>query len=234
MLEVDHLAGKTFLDIGCGSGLFSLAATRLGATVHSFDYDEKSVAAARMLKRERAARANWTIERGDVTDDDHMSALGTFDVVYAWGVLHHTGAMWRALDKTCARVHTGGSLFVAIYNDQGRKSRWWHAVKRLYNRLPTFLRPLYTVLVTMPRELRRMARSILSGHPAECVRYWLRPTRRGMSRWHDAVDWVGGYPFEVATPEEVFRFCRDRGFELVNLKTAGASLGCNQFVFSRR
>ena len=52
-----------------------------------------------------------------------------------------------------------------------------------------------------------------------------------MSRRHDLLDWVGGYPFEVATPEEVFAFCHDRGFELQELSTCGGGLGCNQFVF---
>ena len=56
---------------------------------------------------------------------------------------------------------------------------------------------------------------------------------RGMSRWHDIVDWIGGYPFEVATPDSVFEFCRNRGFTLVHLKTSGGKLGCNEFVFQR-
>jgi 2-polyprenyl-6-hydroxyphenyl methylase/3-demethylubiquinone-9 3-methyltransferase len=52
-----------------------------------------------------------------------------------------------------------------------------------------------------------------------------------MDRWHDFLDWVGGYPFEVATPEQVFEFCAARGFELRKLATAGGSHGCNEFVF---
>jgi 2-polyprenyl-6-hydroxyphenyl methylase/3-demethylubiquinone-9 3-methyltransferase len=55
-----------------------------------------------------------------------------------------------------------------------------------------------------------------------------------MSYWHDLIDWVGGYPFEVAKPEEVFDFCRERGFQLVELATAGGGPGNNQFVFQRR
>jgi 2-polyprenyl-6-hydroxyphenyl methylase/3-demethylubiquinone-9 3-methyltransferase len=51
-----------------------------------------------------------------------------------------------------------------------------------------------------------------------------------MSRWHDLVDWVGGYPFEVAAPEFVFDFYRERGFSLIQMKTCGGGLGCNQFV----
>jgi hypothetical protein len=54
-----------------------------------------------------------------------------------------------------------------------------------------------------------------------------------MSRWHDLIDWVGGYPFEVASPEQIFDFCRERGLSLKRLKTCGGGSGCNQFVFEK-
>jgi 2-polyprenyl-6-hydroxyphenyl methylase/3-demethylubiquinone-9 3-methyltransferase len=54
-----------------------------------------------------------------------------------------------------------------------------------------------------------------------------------MSPWRDVVDWVGGLPFEVASPESVVSFCRERGFELCTQTTQGAGHGCNEFVFSR-
>lgn len=57
---------------------------------------------------------------------------------------------------------------------------------------------------------------------------------RGMSVWHDLVDWVGGYPFEVAKPEEIFDFYRTKGFTLVRLKTCGGGLGCNEYVFIKK
>src|SRR5206468_3703653 len=120
MLGLPHLGGMTFLDIGCGSGLFSLAAVRLGAAqVYSLDYDRESVAATHTLKERHAADADWAIERGDATDSEKMASLGQYDIVYCWGVLHHTGAMWRALDNACRSVAPGGLLFTAIYNDQG-------------------------------------------------------------------------------------------------------------------
>src|SRR6476620_5141731 len=97
MLGRDDLSGQRFLDIGCGSGLFSLAARRLGARVHSFDYDRQSVACTVHL-RERffAHDAGWTVQQGSALDADYLASLGQFEVVYSWGVLHHTGNMQRA------------------------------------------------------------------------------------------------------------------------------------------
>ena len=126
-----------FLDIGSGSGLFSLAARRLGASVHSFDYDPHSVACTQEL-RERYFKKDpsWKVERGDALDCSYLGKLGTFDIVYSWGVLHHTGKMWEALENVVPLVAEGGTLWLAIYNDQGRASRYWTTVKRTYNKLP--------------------------------------------------------------------------------------------------
>ena len=234
MLRCHDLAGRSFLDIGCGSGLFSLAARRQGARVHSFDFDAESVACARELRRRYAAdAAEWTIEQGSVLDRDYLAALGTFDVVYSWGVLHHTGHMWDAAAAACRAVGPGGLLFIALYNDVGTKSQRWRRIKQLYNRLPRLLRPLLTAATIAPEEAKALARLTLSGRPLDYLKLWTRHGDRGMNRWRDAVDWVGGYPYEVATPEAVFDFCRERGFTLRSLKCGGAGLGCNEFVFER-
>jgi 2-polyprenyl-6-hydroxyphenyl methylase/3-demethylubiquinone-9 3-methyltransferase len=141
--------------------------------------------------------------------------------------------MWTAIGNVCALVSPGGRLFISIYNDQGRRSRWWRVVKRLSVRLPEQLKKPYVVFVMAPRELLSIAASIARGSPLGYVRTWTDyKRRRGMSRWHDLVDWVGGYPFEVAAPHEVFEACRDRGFALQELKTV-RDIGCNEFVFAR-
>jgi 2-polyprenyl-6-hydroxyphenyl methylase/3-demethylubiquinone-9 3-methyltransferase len=236
MLGRETLEGETFLDAGSGSGLFSLSAVQLGATkVHSLDYDPASVATTQGLKARFAPDAEWEIERASVLDGDHMESLGTWDVVYSWGVLHHTGSMWEAMAQVCARVKPGGWLFISIYNDQGRASRMWRRVKRLYNRLPNALRTPFVALVMLPMELRSLLWRTVKGRPQEYLRQWRSDGgyARGMSRWHDLIDWVGGYPFEVATPDEVFDFCAARGFELRRLRTVRGGLGCNEFVFER-
>jgi len=231
MLEAQDLRGKTFLDVGCGSGLYSLAARRLGAKVHAFDYDPDSVACARELKRLlRPDDEGWTIEQGDVLDARYMGSLGKFDVVHAWGVLHHTGDMRRAMENAAVPVEPkGGELFLALYNDLGDSSRRWKRIKRFYcsglfgrTVVYTFSIP-YFGLTCLLEDLLSLRNPLL--------RY--SGTRRGMSIVFDCFDWIGGYPYEVSKPEEVFRFCRDRGFSLKNLVTAGPTLYNNQYVFRK-
>lgn len=237
MLATHDLRGRRFLDIGCGSGLFSLAARRLGASVRSFDYDPASVRCTEELRRRFAPDdPDWVIEQGSVLDRAYLDRLGTFDIVYSWGVLHHTGEMWQAITHAASLVGPRGTLYIALYDDGGRISRRWCVLKRLYNRTPRVLRPAYTVAVFVPRELYSLAGNLLLGRLGAYIakrRHWARQSARGMSYWHDYVDWLGGYPFEFARPEEVFRFCRDRGFRLVELKTSMSGVSCNEFVFER-
>jgi 2-polyprenyl-6-hydroxyphenyl methylase/3-demethylubiquinone-9 3-methyltransferase len=235
MLETESLAGRSFLDIGSGSGLFSLAARRLGARVHSLDFDPRSVACTAELRRRFFPEdPAWRVEEGSALDADYIRSLGLFDVVYSWGVLHHTGEMWRALENAQLPVKPGGRLFVAIYNDTGTQAARWKWIKKTYNRLPRPLRPPFAALAIAPDEIKPALRALVRLRPQEYVRRWTGYDRnRGMSRWRDIVDWVGGYPYEVATPDEIFDFYRARGFTLTKLKCGGVGLGCNEFVFVR-
>jgi hypothetical protein len=149
------------------------------------------------------------------------------------GSADHAGRIYGALKNAALPVAPGGRLFISIYNDQAAWSRRWRHIKRTYNRLPHLQTP-FVVLVMGPRELRSALVATLRRRPQLYVRSWTDYKKwRGMSRWHDLVDWCGGYPFEVAKPEEIFDFCRPRGFRLDHLLACGGGPGCNQFVFTR-
>lgn len=224
MLDRTNLSNARFLDIGSGSGLFSLAARRLGATVHSLDVDADSVACTRELRqRYFSDDAAWAVDHGSALDRAYLDALGQFDVVYSWGVLHHTGDMWRALDNAALPVRDGGQLFIAIYNDQGVISRYWAAVKRLYNRGALMRWMLLALHAPYYVGLRGLVRRLRGASAPE----------RGMTLWYDLKDWLGGYPFEVATPARIVDFYVRRGFVLTRIRTCGGRHGCNEFVFRR-
>lgn len=236
MLEIESLDGKTFLDIGSGSGLFSLAARRLGAKIHSFDFDSNSFACTQELRNRYFPNdPNWRVEQGSALDAEYLYSLGKFDIVYSWGVLHHTGEMWRALNNAIIPTKAGGKLFIAIYNDTGSQTRRWHWIKKTYCRLPRLLKTPFAIAAILPDESKSLIKSVVTLKPMTYVRSWTQyKNGRGMSLWHDRLDWVGGYPYEVATVDEIFEFYKARGFSLAKLKSGGVGLGCNEFVFEKK
>ena len=221
MLDIEDMKGKTFLDIGCGSGLFSLAAYRLGADVFSFDFDSEAVECTRKLQTRFFPDArNWTIREGSILDQPFLEELGTFDIVYAWGVLHHTGDMWTALNNASSLTRNGGLHFVAIYNDQGIRSKFWKILKKFY--CSGVMYRYIIIFIFVP--LFYLNHIVKHGRKEK--------KERGMSRMHDYLDWLGGFPYEVARSEEIVEFYEKMGYVLRIIKKNYGS-GNNQFVFRR-
>lgn len=232
MLSIKSLSGKKFLDIGSGSGLFSLAARRLGAEVHSFDYDPKSVACTKALKKHYCQEDNcWIIEEGSVLNEQYVKSLGKFDVVYSWGVLHHTGNMMKALNNAMIPVSEAGLLYIAIYNDQGISSILWQKLKSTY--CSSWLGKLFISTICIPLFFAQSIATGLVKYKNPIGQFSNYKKKRGMSIYHDWIDWLGGYPYEVAKPEDIFKFYKRHGLILNNMITTNR-LGCNQFVFQRQ
>jgi SAM-dependent methyltransferase len=231
---VGEIEGKTFLDLGAGSGLFSLCAYEAGAAaVVSIDVDPHSVAASSELRARVSLPENWRVLEASILDPAVVEDLEPADIVYSWGVLHHTGDMWTAIRNAASLVAPGGVFCIAIYNRvTGRildSQRWWK-IKRTYNH--------------SPRPLRRMMEGLYFGHwlahqlrarrnPVIAAREYKRS--RGMALTTDLIDWLGGYPYEYATVDEITSFCeRECGMEPVKVvATSPGGTGNNQFVFRR-
>jgi 2-polyprenyl-3-methyl-5-hydroxy-6-metoxy-1,4-benzoquinol methylase len=229
----DRLDGVRFLDIGSGSGLSSLAARRLGARVFSFDYDAQSVECTTALRdRFFPGDPDWRVEQGSILDRGYLDKLGRFDIVYSWGVLHHTGAMAEAIENASRLVPPGGMLIIALY----RKTllcRFWAWEKRWYCRASlrgqAAARGLYVALM-------RFGFAVLGRNFATYVADYR--SKRGMDYIHDVHDWLGGYPYESIGPADVAKTLTALKFAHVRSKVQPASVGlfgsgCDEFVYRR-
>ena len=229
-LGMQSLTGKAFLDIGSGSGIHSTAAYRLGAAkIFSFDYDADSVECTEDMRRREGSPGNWTVTRGSILDGPFLKTVPKSDIVYSWGVLHHTGDMWNAIRlaaECCAGV--GSTLLIGIYNEKRPGTDVMKLIKVSYSRSGAMTRQAilwsYWGLTTAVQLLR--GRSLMNDIRS-------RKSERGMNYWRDLEDWVGGYPYECAAPDTVISFLEQRGFVLEN-KVLGSSIAAvNELRFRK-
>jgi 2-polyprenyl-6-hydroxyphenyl methylase/3-demethylubiquinone-9 3-methyltransferase len=221
-LGLPDLSGKRMIDIGCGSGLHSLAAMRAGVReLVSFDYDPDSVAATQGLHAQAGGPTHWRVEQGSILDAPYVERLGHFDIVYSWGVLHHTGDQWTAFRNAARLMAPGAVLYVALYTSDvfvDPPASYWLDVKRRYNESGWAGRRTIEARY-MYQQLRGIYRG--GGNP---LRYVLNyKASRGMSYYTDVKDWVGGWPMEFSSIQEVKDFATGFGLALANIAAGHAN-----------
>jgi 2-polyprenyl-6-hydroxyphenyl methylase/3-demethylubiquinone-9 3-methyltransferase len=229
----DGVRGKSFLDIGSGSGLHSLAALSLGAErVLAVDIDENSVATTRQLLSARAPSKNWNARIASVFETSPQET-GTFDIVYSWGVLHHTGDMWRAIEKAASLVKPDGQFALAIYGKTPFDAVW-RAEKRIYKSSPHAVQWLMRKGWVTTLIVAKLARG---KNPMSLFRDPI--AARGMNFSHDLHDWLGGYPYETATVDQLSTRIGAMGFRQTRafpMRVAAKGLfgsGCHEIVFAK-
>ena len=228
-LGTNDLNGVAFLDIGCGSGVHSLAAHLAGASrIHSFDYDEKSVAATQFCREKANSEANWIVERGDVLDQDYMKNLGQWPLVYSWGVLHHTGDVWAALENAMAAVAPGGRFYVALYSeDRQKRPQYWLDIKERYAKAGRFKKEFMFWHNILSDRLKwkpwKVGKLIRQAKKSKKI--------RGMSLFTDIRDWLGGWPMQFVKDQEVVDFAMSKGFALEKIIQVE---GNTEFLFRKK
>lgn len=227
------IKNKTFIDVGCGSGIFSLAAYEAGAShVVSIDVDQNSLSCAAKLQERLNFPANWTISECSALDRNKLLALGHFDIVYSWGVLHHTGNMYQAIDNVSRLVKPQGQFYLAIYNNSRSwtegTSFFWNKSKKFYNYSPSIVKRVMEYCYTL---YLIIGLSIHGINPYHYIHNY--STLRGMNFFTDIRDWLGGHPYEYASAEEIIKHVTKNNFLLRTLKTARHT-GCNEFLFIKQ
>jgi 2-polyprenyl-6-hydroxyphenyl methylase/3-demethylubiquinone-9 3-methyltransferase len=227
----DSLAGLDFLDVGCGSGLHSLAAYQAGAgRVHSFDYDPNSVAATNLARASAGNPHNWTAERGDALDEAYLDKLGKWNLVYSWGVLHHTGDVWQAVRNAQRLVADGGLFYLALYSadvETAERQKFWLEAKQDYNRSGRWGRLYWEWWYIWTQYMNRR----IWEFPSFLRRVAVHRLVRGMNLFADLRDWLGGWPMEYTRDQDVVDLLEQEcGFHLINVSTGEA---CSEFLFER-
>lgn len=228
----EKIKGKTFVDIGCGSGLFSLVAYLLGASrVISVDIDDFSIACAGYLKEKENNPGNWNVFKGSALDKEFIQSLGQFDIVYSWGVLHHTGNMWKAFENVSFLIKSEGIFYLAIYNNNRGKnalligsSNFWLKIKKMYNGSSNFEKKLIEIIYYIYFIIGHF---IVLRNPFKYIRNY---GERGMSFHHDVVDWLGGYPYEFVSPDKIINYFGKENILCKKLIFQNG-LGCNEYLF---
>lgn len=220
----DHVRGKRFLDVGCGSGIVSIAAAQCSAAeVVGIDISGEAVEVSRKNATRFGPVGNAPVfQKCSILDTRALAPLGRFDTVYAWGSLHHTGRMWEAIGNAADLVAPGGVFALAIYN-RHFTSRAWRAIKWSYNWSPRIVQRGMVYAATPTIAVAKFA--VTRENPLR--------KERGMDFYTDVIDWIGGFPYEYASVDEVVGRVTPMGFQQVKVIRGKTPTSCNEFVFQR-
>jgi SAM-dependent methyltransferase len=166
-----EISGRPVLDGGCGNGRWAYGFERLGCEIHGFDASPNGIEYARQHVKGRFDVAN-------ILDGESLLRLYTknsFDIVWCWGVLHHTGDPERAFQNIAQFVKPGGTMHIYVY---GKKSISNRLLRFIFNRFG------FKTRVTLARILSAINHSsvhsnfdglsppLASEHDEEQVRDW--------------------------------------------------------------
>lgn len=212
--------GKSVLDAGCGTGIFSTIFARNGAAkVLGIDISEGSLETAKALK------AKFHLENTDFKKQD-MLALPfedeSFDIVWAWGTVHHTTDPFRAMCELTRVLKTGGSILLAVYTRT--KVTFLHEIIR-------------KTLIRTPRKTWKALSKILALllYPVVLVFKKREKSRKGEKLEELIMDWYFVPIRHYYYPEEIKTFLEEQGFAVEKfLPASGRFDSTSNFIYKAR
>jgi SAM-dependent methyltransferase len=232
LIQLESLQGMSVLDIGSGSGVHSLSMMLLGCKdLVALDYDPDSVSTTNRVLSGKSFKGDFQVIQADILK--HIPGIDgrTFDLVYSWGVLHHTGDMMKGIDRSISYVKPGALIALALY----RKTllcTFWRIEKFLYSKSPKILQSLFQKTYEF---VFGLGIKIKTGQSLRAYKlsYF---QKRGMDFSRDVHDWLGGYPYESIDPRYLIQYMEQRGFTLLNSHISKKQIGilgsgCDEFLF---
>ena len=203
----EGVKGKKVLDAGSGSGMVSIAFAVMGASVTGVDITSKCIENGR--KRAKAFGVECRFVQSDLT---MLDLHEDFDIIYSWGVLHHTADAKASFFRLVEHLRPGGEIIIAVYLRTAFSS-FWNFSRVFYQSSPGFAKTAF----------RRSASVLLNGYDAvrkalmKKERYMLR----GTSNEELVNDWFGVPHRTFHTYTEVYEWFREKGldYRLVNPAT---------------
>jgi ubiquinone/menaquinone biosynthesis C-methylase UbiE len=213
----DEVKGKSVLDAGCGTGIFSIIFANNGAArVKGIDISEGSLETGRSLKEK------FGLENIEFVKEDMLRLPfkdEEFDIVWAWGTVHHTTDPLAAITELMRVLKRGGSLFLAVY-------------KR--TRLTFIHEIIRRTLVRTPRRMWTFLSKVMAFFLAPVVFFFKKreKSRKGEKLEELILDWYFVPIRHYYRPKEIQTFLEDRGFVIEkHLAASGRFDSSSNFIF---
>lgn len=110
-LRTEDVAGKEVLEVGCGMGTHASMLAQAGARLTAVDLTERAIEMTR--RRFEVFNLEGRIERADA---EHLQfANNSFNMVWSWGVIHHSSSMEKCLSEITRVLRPRGRLLLMVY-----------------------------------------------------------------------------------------------------------------------
>lgn len=204
----EGVKGKRVLDGGSGSGMVSVAFALMGADVTGVDITPKCVENGYKRAEHYGVKCKFINESLVTLDlsNEH------FDIIYSWGVLHHTEDARQSFFSLARHLREGGEIIVAVYL-KTKISWFWNFARIFYQNAPTVFKTIFLNIGSVFLNIVDLFRKIIFNKE----RYMMR----GTNNKEILNDWFGVPHRTFHSYNEVFKWFDENGLDckLINPAT---------------